>query len=50
VIVRSALLRQPIYSRRAGYENGNDADRLGVDAAMRTVVGRRPMDQAADEG
>lgn len=35
----AALLRQSIYSRLAGYEDVNDADRLGVDPVMRQVVG-----------
>ena len=34
-------LRQSIYSRRAGYEDVNDAERLSVDPAMRHVVGGR---------
>src|SRR5262249_41120213 len=34
-----ALLRQSIYSRLAGYEDVNDAERLRVDPAMRTVLG-----------
>jgi Transposase DDE domain group 1 len=42
-----ALLRQSIYSRLAGYEDVNDAERLCVDPAMRTVVGGRAKDQAA---
>ena len=33
------LLRQSIYSRLAGYEDVNDAERLAVDPAMRHVVG-----------
>ena len=36
-----ALLRQSIYSRLAGYEDVNDAERLCVDPAMRYVVGGR---------
>jgi len=36
-----ALLRQGIYSRLAGYEDTNDAQRLRVDPAMRRVVGGR---------
>jgi Transposase DDE domain group 1 len=44
------LLRQSTYSRLAGYEDVNDADRLCVDPAMRHVVGGRasqPEKQAA---
>jgi hypothetical protein len=44
------LLRQSIYSRVAGYEDVNDAERLCVDPAMRHVVGGRasqPEKQAA---
>lgn len=36
-----ALLRQSVYSRLAGYEDVNDAERLAVDPAMRHVVGGR---------
>ena len=35
------LLRQSIYSRLAGYEDVNDAQRLAVDPTMRHVVGGR---------
>ena len=35
------LLRQSIYSRLAGHEDVNDAERLAVDPAMRHVVGGR---------
>ncbi len=44
------LLRQSIYSRLAGYEDVNDAERLAVDPAMCHVVGGRatlPKKQAA---
>ena len=37
----TALLRQSVYGRVAGYEDVNDADRLRVDPAMRTLVGGR---------
>jgi hypothetical protein len=42
-----ALLRQSIYSRLAGYEDVNDAERLCFDPAMRTVVGGRVKDHTA---
>jgi hypothetical protein len=42
------LLRQSIYSRLAGYEDVNDAERLAVDPAMRHVVGGRAA-QAENE-
>ena len=35
------LIRQSIYSRLAGYEDVNDAERLCVDPAMRHIVGGR---------
>lgn len=43
----TALLRQSIYSRLAGYEDVNDADRLSVDPVMRHVVGGRAVSRQA---
>jgi Transposase DDE domain group 1 len=43
----TALLRQSVYSRLAGYEDLNDAERLRFDPAMRTVVGGRAKDHTA---
>ena len=42
-----ALLRQSLYSRLAGYEDVNDAERLRLDPALRVVVGGRAKDQTA---
>src|ERR1700730_14229553 len=43
-----AQFRQAVSGRVAGYEDVNEADRLGRDPAMRWVVGGRAvMDQAA---
>ena len=36
-----AQLRQSVFGRLAGYEDVNDADRLGRDPAMRWIVGGR---------
>jgi hypothetical protein len=43
----TALLRQSIYSRLAGYEDTNDAKRLSVDPAMRQIVGGRATEHTA---
>jgi hypothetical protein len=43
----TALLRQSIYGRLAGYEDTNDAERLAVDPTMRQVVGARAKDHDA---
>ena len=40
-----ALLRQSVYSRLAGYEDTNDAERLSDDPTMRVIVGRRDTDR-----
>jgi hypothetical protein len=42
-----ALLRQSLYRRLAGYEDVNDAERLCLDPALRTVVGGRAKDNTA---
>src|SRR4051812_7464629 len=42
-----ALLRQSIYSRLAGYEDVNDAERVCLDPALRAVVGSRAKDTKA---
>ena len=41
------LLRQSIYSRLAGYDDTNDAERLAPDPAMRVVVGWQDSDRNA---
>ncbi len=41
------LLRQSIYSRLAGYEDTNDAERLCVDPTMRHIVGGRATEHSA---
>jgi hypothetical protein len=42
-----ALMRQSIFSRLAGYEDTNDAERLSVDPTMRQVVGGRAKEHTA---
>ena len=41
------LLRQSIYSRLAGYDDTNDADRLSQDPAMRVLVGWQGSERKA---
>ena len=43
----TALLRQAVFGRLAGYEDTNDAERLRVDPAMRHVVGGRAHEKLA---
>jgi hypothetical protein len=43
----AALLRQSIYSRLAGYDDTNDAERLALDPAMRHIAGGRAIERAA---
>src|ERR1700678_2855565 len=42
-----AMIRQSIFSRLAGYEDTNDAERLSVDPTMRYVVGGRACERNA---
>ena len=42
-----AQFRQSVFGRLAGYEDVNDADRLGHDPAMRWIVGGRAVTKAA---
>ena len=39
------LLRQSVYGRLAGYEDVDDADRLGRDPAMRWIVGGKAVER-----
>ena len=41
------LLKQSVYSRLAGYDDTNDADRLSQDPALRVVVGWKGPDRNA---
>ena len=41
------LFRQSVFGRLGGYEDVNDADRLGRDPAMRWIVGGRAVAKAA---
>jgi hypothetical protein len=42
-----AQLRQSVFSRIAGYEDTNDADRMSLDPAMRQVIGGRAVENQA---
>jgi hypothetical protein len=42
-----ALLRQSVYSRLAGYEDVNDAERLSIDPVMRAITGKIKTDKNA---
>jgi hypothetical protein len=41
------LFRQSVFGRLAGYEDVNDAERLALDPAMRTIVDPRGLDRTA---
>ena len=43
----TALLRQSIHSRLAGYDDTNDAERLAVNPTMRHVAGGRAVERSA---
>jgi hypothetical protein len=43
----TGLFRQSVFGRLGGYEDVNDADRLGRDPAMRWTVGGRAVAKAA---
>jgi hypothetical protein len=42
-----SLLRQSVYSRLAGYEDVNDAERMSLDPVMRTITGKKTENNAA---
>ena len=42
-----AMVRESVFSRLAGYEDTNDADRTSVDPTMRHVVGGRARNSYA---
>jgi len=43
----AGLLRQSVFSRLAGYEDVNDADRLARDPVMRQLIGGRAVKRSA---
>jgi len=43
----TAQFRQSVFGRLAGYEDVNDAERLGRDAAMRWIIGGRAVTKEA---
>jgi hypothetical protein len=43
----TALLRQSVFGRLAGYEDVNDAERLAADPVMRAIIGREGHDRDA---
>ena len=43
--ILAGLLRQSVFGRLAGYEDVNDADRLGRDPAMRWIVGGKAIER-----
>ena len=47
VVAQIGRQRQEGYRLLAGYEDGNDADRLAHDPTMRAVVDRGGLDRAA---
>ncbi len=43
----TAQFRQSVFGRLGGYEDVNDADRLGCDPAMRWIVGGKAVEKQA---